>query len=103
VDDFIEHGNREKLMVKLALFLHENQAGDDEISGLLAELINYEDEKSPALSRAGHAEAIANQNKLRRLDLLQRTIANIVPPGSPVETTPEGGKAVQLETTVALE
>ena len=103
VDDFIEHGNREKLMVKLALFLHENQAGDDEISGLLAELINYEDEKSPALSRAGRAEAIANQNKLRRLDLLQRTIANIVPPGSPVETTPEGGKAVQLETTVALE
>jgi hypothetical protein len=90
-------------MVKLALFLHENQAGDDEISGLLAELINYEDEKSPALSRTGRAEAIANQNKLRRLDLLQRTIANIVPPGSPVETTPEGGKAVQLETTVALE
>jgi hypothetical protein len=103
VDDFIEHGNREKLMVKLALFLHENQAGDDEISGLLAELINYEDEKSPALSRTGSAEALDNQNKLRRLDLLQKTIANIVPPTSLAAVTPQGGTGAQLETTVKLE
>ena len=103
VDDFIEHGNREKLMVRLALFLHENQAGDDEISDILAELINYEDEKSPALSRTGLSEAIDNQNKLRRLDLLQKTIANIVPPTSLAAATPQGGKGAQLETTVELE
>jgi hypothetical protein len=103
VDDFIEHGNREKLMVKLTLFLHENQAGDDEISGLLAELINYEDEKSPALSRTGSTEVLDNQNKLRRLDLLQKTIANIVPPTSLAAATPQGGKGAQLESTVELE
>jgi hypothetical protein len=103
VDDFIEHGNREKLMVKLTLFLHENQAGDDEISGLLAELINYEDEKSPALSRTGSTEVLDNQNKLRRLDLLQKTIANIVPPTSLAAVTPQGGTGAQLETTVELE
>jgi hypothetical protein len=90
-------------MVKLTLFLHENHAGDDEISGLLAELINYEDEKSPALSRTGSTEVLDNQNKLRRLDLLQKTIANIVPPTSLAAATPQGGKGAQLETTVELE
>ena len=97
VDDFVEGGNRERLLVKLALFLHENQAGDDEISGLLAELINYEEEKSSDLARTGHSEAIENQNKLKRLDLLQRTIGSIVPQGNPVAMAPHGGEEAQLE------
>ncbi len=97
VDDFIEGGNRERLLVKLALFLHENQAGDDEISGLLAELINYEDEKSPDLARTGRSEAIENQNKLKRLDLLQRTIGSIVPQGNPVAMVPQGSGEAQSE------
>ncbi len=97
VDDFVEGGNREKLLVKLALFLHENQAGDDEISGLLAELINYEDEESPDLARTGRSEAVENQNKLKRLDLLQRTIGSIVPQGNPVAMAPQGGGEAQSE------
>jgi hypothetical protein len=97
VDDFIEGGNRERLLVKLALFLHENQAGDDEISGLLAELINYEDEESPDLARTGRSEAIENQNKLKRLDLLQRTIGSIVPQGNPVAMAPQGGGEAQSD------
>ena len=97
VDDFVEGGNRERLLVKLALFLHENQAGDDEISGLLAELINYEDEKSPDLARTGRSEAIENQNKLKRLDLLQRTIGSIVPQGNPVAMVPQGSGEAQSE------
>lgn len=97
VDDFVEGGNREKLLVKLALFLHENQAGDDEISGLLAELINYEDEKSPDLARTGRSEALENQNKLKRLDLLQKTIGSIVPQGNPVAMAPQGGEEAQPE------
>jgi hypothetical protein len=103
VDDFIEQGNREKLLVKLALFLHENQAGDDEISGLLAELINYEDEKRPDLARAGSAEAIENQNKVKRLDLLQRTIGSIIPQGTLSATAPLGGEQTQLEATAESE
>ena len=35
VDAFIEHGNREKLLVTLALYPPETPAGDDYISGLL--------------------------------------------------------------------
>jgi len=97
VDDFVEGGNRERLLVKLALFLHENQAGDDEISGLLAELINYEDEESPDLARTGRSEAVENQNKLKRLDLLQRTIGSIVPQGNPVAMAPQGGGEAQSE------
>lgn len=103
VDAFIEYGNREKLLVKLALFLHENQAGDDEISGLLAELINYEDEKRPDLARTGRAEAIENQNKLKRLDLLQKTIGRIIPPGTLGATGSQGMEQSQLEATVELE
>jgi hypothetical protein len=97
VDDFVEGGKRERLLVKLALFLHENQAGDDEISGLLAELINYEDEENPDLARTGRSEAIENQNKLKRLDLLQRTIGSIVPQGNPVAMAPQGGGEAQSE------
>ena len=101
IDDFVERGNRERLLVRLALFLHENQAGDDEISGLLAPLINYRDESSPDMARSGRAEAIEMENKLRRLSLLQNTIGHIIPPGlgEPVE----GGEPLQQESSTVTE
>lgn len=100
VDDFVEYGNREKLLVKLALFLYENQARDDNISELLSELINYEDEEVPALSRTGQSDVVESQNKLRRLDLLQRMIRNIVPQGTSLMSTKIGGEIGQSETSI---
>jgi len=101
IDDFVERGNRERLLVRLALFLHENKADDDEISGLLAPLINHRDEKPPEVARSGRAEAVEEENKLRRLSLLQDMIRQIIPPGSggPVA----GGKPLQQESSIVME
>jgi hypothetical protein len=101
IDDFVERGNRERLLVRLTLFLHENQADDDEISSLLAPIINYKDESAPEMARSGRAEAIEEDNKLRRLSLLQNTIGRIIPPGSgePVE----GGESLPQESSIGLE
>jgi len=82
IDDFIERGQRERLLVRLTVFLHENQASDDEISSLLAELVNYEDDAEPPLAKTGRAEVIEEDNKLRRIDVLQKTIGRIIPPGT---------------------
>jgi len=82
IDDFIERGQRERLLVRLTVFLHENQASDDEISSLLAELVNYEDEAEPPLAKTGRAEVIEEDNKLKRIDVLQKTIGKIIPPGT---------------------
>ena len=81
IDDFVERGNRDRLLVRLTLFLHENRVADDEISGLLEELIGYEDEKKPAISRSGRAVVIDDANMERRMAVLQRTIGRIVPTG----------------------
>lgn len=81
VDDFVERGDRDRLLVRLALFLHENSVADDEISDLLGELISYEDVKKPAISRSGRAVVIDNENMERRLVVLQKTISRIVPAG----------------------
>lgn len=98
IDDFVERGNRERLLVRLALFLHENRVGDDEISSLLAEIVNYEDEKMPLISRRGRTSTIENENLVRRLDVLQRTITRIVPRGTQGTALPtvSGDKGSQL-------
>ncbi len=80
IDDFVERGKRERLLVRLALFLHENQADDDDISSLLAPLINYIDASAPDMAPSGRAEAIEEENKLTRLSLLQNIIRRIIPP-----------------------
>jgi len=98
IDDFVERGNRERLLVRLALFLHENKADDDEISGLLAPLINHRDEKPPEVARSGRAEAVEEENKLRRLSLLQDMIRQMGS-GGPVA----GGKPLQQESSIVTE
>jgi len=79
VDDFVEQGNRELLIVNLALFLHENHVNDEEVSELLGDLINYEDRKKPSISRRGVYQAVEEENKINRLRVLQNTISRIVP------------------------
>jgi hypothetical protein len=81
IDEFVEKGDKQRLLIRLTLFLHENHVADDEISRLLAELIGYEDQKKPAISRSGRAVVIDDENMDRRLKVLQRTITRIVPSG----------------------
>ncbi|MGD2200130.1 MAG: hypothetical protein PVJ38_00685 [Candidatus Bathyarchaeota archaeon] len=83
INDFVERGQRERLLVKLTLFLHENQVSDEEISDLLGGIINYKDEERPNLAPSGRSKVIDERNRLRRLDLLQRTIGRIIPPTEP--------------------
>jgi hypothetical protein len=92
IDDFVDKGHREQLLVKLAVFLHENQASDEEISGLLTELINYEDEKNPTISRSGSTDKIERLNQDKRMEVLQRTITRIIPPGGIEEAVGIGGE-----------
>jgi hypothetical protein len=81
IEEFVTHGNKDRLLVKLALFLNENHVPDDEISELLGELIKYRDEEKPDISRRGRALVIDNRNMESRLAILQRTISRMVPTG----------------------
>jgi hypothetical protein len=91
IDEFVSGGSRDRLLVKLTLFLHENRVADDEISGLLSELINYEDEKKSTVSVKGQASNIDLKNEERRLRLLQETIRNMLPESSTVLDAPAAG------------
>ncbi|MDH5791443.1 MAG: YIP1 family protein [Candidatus Bathyarchaeota archaeon] len=91
VDDFVQRGERERLLVKLALYLDENQVADEEISRLLSDLINYEDERKPAISRHGRTSKIEEDNMEKRLEVLQRTIGKIAPAGVTRASIPQQG------------
>ena len=79
VDEFINQGKKERLLIRLILFLHENHMKDDEISKTLEELIKYEDEKKPTLSREGQLDTINKNNRENRLGVIQRTLEIMVP------------------------
>ncbi len=93
INDFIEQGSRDRLLVRLALFLHENHVSDDEISELLTELINFDDVKKPAISRKGRASSIDRENREKRRDVLRRAFNRIIPPS--VQGTPESPEGVE--------
>ena len=86
VDDFVEKGNKQRLVVNLTLFLDENHITDGEVSEILGPLINYGDKEKPDLSRRGRALQVEEENKMNRLEVLRGTISRIVPSGSPVAT-----------------
>jgi hypothetical protein len=77
INGFIEEGARDHLLVKLFNFLRENRASEAEMSSVLSELINYEDQRVPSFSFAGNAEAIRRSNKSRRMEVLERTVRRI--------------------------
>ena len=81
VNEFIEQGHRDRLLVRLTIFLHENKFRDDEISSILNELINYEDEKRPVFSLRGRNSTIDVENEEKRRKTLQMTINTIIPTG----------------------
>ena len=77
IDDFIQNGNKENLIVKLFRFLNENRASEREMSVTLEEFIRFEDEKFPHFARRGTSEKIEEDNRERRMQVLQRTVERI--------------------------
>jgi hypothetical protein len=98
VNEFIEQGNRDRLLVRLTIFLHENKFSDEEISSILNELINYKDEKSPVFSLRGRNSTIDVENEKRRRKTLQTTINTIIP----LESSEAGGMEFGEEREVPL-
>jgi hypothetical protein len=102
VSDFVEKGNKERLVVNLTLFLDENHISDGEVSKILGPLINYEDKEKPDFSRRGRAQQVEEENKLNRLEVLQGTISRIVPGGGPMTMASiavDAGRATEAEAT----
>lgn len=89
VEDFVQRGDKDNILVKLALYLNENRVADEEITTILTDLINYEDVKKPAISRRGRSTEIDKENMEKRLEVLQRTINSIAPSG--ITVAPLGG------------
>jgi len=77
IDEFIQRGNKENLLVKLFRFLDENRASEKEMAESLDEFIKYEDQKFPHFSRRGTSDQIEEKNKERRMQVLQKTVDRI--------------------------
>lgn len=77
IDEFIERGEKERLMIKLFRFLNENRASEKEMADSLEEFIKYEDQKYPHFARRGASDKIEEKNKERRMQVLQKTVQSI--------------------------
>jgi hypothetical protein len=77
ITKFVENGKKEMLLVKLFIFLDENKASEQNMTIVLRELVNSEDQKAPSLAKSGTAEKIEEKNKERRIKLLERTLEKI--------------------------
>lgn len=77
IDEFIERGEKERLMVKLFRFLNENRASEKEMAKSLEDFIKYEDQKYPHFARRGASDKIEEKNKERRMQVLQKTVQSI--------------------------
>jgi len=77
IDEFIQRGNKEHLLVKLFRFLNENRASEKEMAESLDEFIKFEDQKFPHFSRRGTSDKIEEKNRERRMQVLQKTVERI--------------------------
>jgi hypothetical protein len=75
--DFVEKGKKERVIVKLFNFLDLNRASEPEMTDILRDIINYEDEKAPSFSRRGASEKIEKRNQDARFDVLVHTVNRI--------------------------
>ncbi len=94
IDEFIQKGNKERLLVKLFRFLTENRAAENEMAESLKEFIKYEDQRSPHFARRGTSDKIEEKNKEQRMQVLQRTVEriNALGLGALVNSRPEEKK-----------
>ena len=77
IEQFIQKGEKERLLVKLFAFLSDNRASEREMSDSLEKFIRYEDEKFPHFSKRGTSDKIEEQNRERRMRVLQQTVQRI--------------------------
>lgn len=77
LDEFIQKGTKEFVLVKLFRFLNENRASEKEMSESLKELVSYEDQKYSNYARKGTNEKINENNKERRMLVLENTVHQI--------------------------
>jgi hypothetical protein len=77
IDEFIQRGQKERLIVKLFRFLNENRASENEMAETLEEFIKYENQMFPHFSRRGTSDKIEEMNRERRMQVLQKTVERI--------------------------
>jgi hypothetical protein len=77
IDEFIQKGHKEQLLVKLFRFLNENRAAENEMAESLEVFIKYEDQKFPNFAKRGTSEKIEEKNQEHRMEVLQRTVQRI--------------------------
>jgi len=78
VEEFIQEGSKERLLVRLFQFLSENRASEREMVESLEGLIKYQDESPPYFSRRGTGERVEALNRERRLRVLEEAVERIM-------------------------
>jgi hypothetical protein len=99
INQFVEKGKKDLLLVKLFTFLDENRASEQEMAIVLREVINYEDQKTPSLAKRGTSDKIESENRERRVKLLARTVekVNSLGLGGFVTDTPQQEQAQMVK------
>ena len=77
IDEFIQRGVKEYILVKLYGFLNENRASEKEMGETLKDLVDYEDQKHPNFARKGTSKKIDEKNVERRMQVLVNTVHKI--------------------------
>jgi hypothetical protein len=77
ISEFVEDGRRDRLLVKLFNFLAENRVSEAQMTATLRELISHEDVKPPGFGRRGNSGVIEDENKEKRMGVLEITMDRI--------------------------
>lgn len=77
IQEFVDKGQKERLIVKLFRFLNENRASEPEMGQCLKELMDYEDQKHPNFAKRGMSKRVDENNNERRMLVLNRTVQQI--------------------------
>jgi len=74
VEKFIDGGSKEGIIVYLTSTLIENQASPWQTEAVIKELINYQDLPPPKLALLSRFEQVEQENRVRRRNVLQKTL-----------------------------
>ncbi|MFC1957193.1 hypothetical protein ACFLX0_00035 [Chloroflexota bacterium] len=94
---FVTQGDRDTLLIYLALLLNDNRLHVDEINRILHTLINHQDMKMPWFAFGWEQRRILKQNQKKRQHILDEIVENLKAIAYPVyqkikENTNEGNK-----------
>ncbi len=96
VEDFIERGAKEELVVSLSLILNKARLSPEAITNTLDELINYEDREPGAIAFAWQIDHLKAENRRRRWmvmeNLMSSTRLGHAAVSAPSEAAPEGAQ-----------